>query len=369
MNSRLLGKAMQTERLLYIDVLKSMAILFMVEVHTSAQLAPSNIPRDSVLALIAASIGGLAAPLFVTLSGWSMQHSLIQKKRMKGDYSLISYWLITRFSFLFVCQFVVNLIANHVFNWNTPGILTLLAICTLIGIPLSKIKMKSKLLLFLLLCITPLCNNFFFEMRGDWEFLINVNSPIDFFERILINGTYPLFPWAAFFVLGSILRDSNTLLNKKMLFCGLMLSSSFIFYSIIFEEVWALTQGNALLTFFPASIGFIITANSVVLILFMLFKKFNSKFESSVTAHGFAKIGKLTLTIYLLHFIPLRIFNDLSLGELNLSTAFGITILFTLCWWPFSIIHEKWFKKYSLESLIRYILAKKNIQPTIVRDS
>ena len=140
MNSRLLGKAMQTERQLYIDVLKSMAILFMVEVHTSAQLAPSNIPRDSVLALIVASIGGLAAPLFVTLSGWSMQHSLIQKKKKGGDYILISYWLITRFSFLFVCQFVVNLIANHVFNWNSPGILTLLAICTLIGIPLSKIK-------------------------------------------------------------------------------------------------------------------------------------------------------------------------------------------------------------------------------------
>ena len=58
------------ERKQYIDVLRSIAILFMIEVHTSAQLAPSNISEESLIALIVASIGGLAAPLFVTLSGW-----------------------------------------------------------------------------------------------------------------------------------------------------------------------------------------------------------------------------------------------------------------------------------------------------------
>ena len=341
----------------------------MVEVHASAQLAPSDISRNSILALIVASIGGLSAPLFVTLSGWSMQHSLIKRKYKFGNKELVRHLVISRFSFLFICQFIVNIIASHVFDWNSPGILTLLAICTLLSVPLSKININTKLLLFLLLCLTPLCNNYFIEMRGDWNFLINVNTPIDFINRILFNGTYPLLPWATFFILGGIIRDSNSNLNKKMLICGIMISISFMFYSILFKKNWALTQGNAMLTFFPPSIGFIITANSTVLLLFIILKKYNSKFESMHLFQSFTKIGKLTLTIYLLHFIPLRILNDFNLDEWNLINSFVIIILFTFFWWPFSIIHDKWFNKYSLEALLRYILAKKNIPLTSVRDS
>ena len=79
MNSRPLGEVMLMQRKRYIDVLRSVAILCMIEVHTSAQLAPTNISDDSLIVLIVASIGGLAAPLFITLSGWGVQHSLFQK--------------------------------------------------------------------------------------------------------------------------------------------------------------------------------------------------------------------------------------------------------------------------------------------------
>ena len=90
---------MQTERKLYIDVLRSIAILFMIEVHTSAQLAPSNIAKDSFLAIVVASIGGLAAPLFITISGWGTQFSLSKKRYEAESRNSILRWVIIRFSF------------------------------------------------------------------------------------------------------------------------------------------------------------------------------------------------------------------------------------------------------------------------------
>tara|TARA_Y100001980_G_scaffold46348_1_gene30367 strand:- start:2780 stop:3889 length:1110 start_codon:yes stop_codon:yes gene_type:complete len=369
MNSRLLAKTMLGRRLVYIDVLKSIAILFMIEVHTSAILAPSNIPKSSFIALIAASIGGLAAPLFVTMSGWSAQHSLKNKQGKKTSNSSIYYWLLCRFTFLFICQFIVNITANHVFHWNSPGILSLLAICTLISFPLSKIKIKTKLIILILILITPISNNYLFELNGNWDSLIYVNSLSDFILKIFFNGTYPLFPWLSFFILGGILRESEKNVNYKLFLCGLTCSISFMIFSVITGKYWALTQGDAVLTFFPPSTGFIVTANSTVLIMYILFKKYNHKFESNPWVLSFTKIGKITLTIYLLHFIPLRFLSYYDQSEWEFTYILIITLIYTFLWWPLSIIHDKYFSKFSLETLLRYILAKKNIQSTTVRDS
>ena len=50
--------------------MKAVAILFMVEVHTAAILPPEGITVGHPAAFVAAAFGGMAAPLFVTVSGW-----------------------------------------------------------------------------------------------------------------------------------------------------------------------------------------------------------------------------------------------------------------------------------------------------------
>ena len=357
------------ERKQYIDVLRSIAILFMIEVHTSAQLSPSNISEDSLIALIVASIGGLAAPLFVTLSGWSAQHSLIQKTNIINLEKSIAYWVITRSIFLLSCQILVNLIASHVFNWYTPGVLSLLALCTLLSVPLSKIKLETKLLFLLFVCFTPILNSYFFNLNGEWSHIINANSILEWVDRLIFSGTYPLFPWLTFFLLGGIIRDSNNSLNNKLSNVGVFFSISFIAYSILTNAKWATTTGDAILTFFPASIAFIITANTTVLILFILLQRFEAILKKSNVMVKFSKIGNLSLTIYILHFIPLRLLDIFNLNDWTLLEAIIITLIFTFIWWPISLIHHKSFKKYSFESLLRFISAKKNIPSTSVRES
>jgi uncharacterized membrane protein len=367
MNPRPLGGVKSMQRKMYIDVLRSIAILFMIEVHASAQLSPPNISVDSILVLVVASIGGLAAPLFITISGWGVHHSLLGKFKKSITKNSIIYWMISRAVFLLLCQLIVNIIANHVFNWYTPGVLSLLAICTILSVPLAKAPIHVKVILFSLLLITPILNNSFIHMNGNWSFVISANTPLEWIERLLFNGTYPLFPWATFFVLGSILHDSNTSFNHKTMILGIFISVSYMVFALMTNTTWALTNGDALLTFFPASVAFIITANTTVLIAFIILEKYDKQLQKFSFLESFSKIGNLSLTIYLVHFIPLRILSELKIENWGIIEAIIITLLFTIIWWPLSIIHNNWFKKYSVENLLRWIVAKKNIPKTSVR--
>ena len=54
-------------RLLYIDRIRAIAILAMVQVHTAAIVPPEGITVGDPIALVSAAIGGMAAPLFVTI--------------------------------------------------------------------------------------------------------------------------------------------------------------------------------------------------------------------------------------------------------------------------------------------------------------
>ena len=53
----------------------------MVFVHAAATWQPSNISQTSLLGILAGAIGGLAAPLFVTLFGWGLANSSLNIKK------------------------------------------------------------------------------------------------------------------------------------------------------------------------------------------------------------------------------------------------------------------------------------------------
>ena len=63
-----------------IDSLRGLAVLLMVMVHAAATWNPSNASQTSTLAYIVAGLGGLAAPLFVTIFGWGMYKSNSPRK-------------------------------------------------------------------------------------------------------------------------------------------------------------------------------------------------------------------------------------------------------------------------------------------------
>ena len=68
----------------------------MVQVHTAA-LLPAPVSTTHPLALASAAIGGMAAPMFVTISGWGL-HSGLRKRKERGED--IVNWILVRGFFL-----------------------------------------------------------------------------------------------------------------------------------------------------------------------------------------------------------------------------------------------------------------------------
>ena len=56
-----------------IDSLRGLAVLLMVMVHAAGTWNPFYSAQSSILAYTVAGLGGLAAPLFVTIFGWGLK--------------------------------------------------------------------------------------------------------------------------------------------------------------------------------------------------------------------------------------------------------------------------------------------------------
>jgi drug/metabolite transporter superfamily protein YnfA len=98
-----------------------------------------------------------------------------------------------------------------------------------------------------------------------------------------------------------------------------------------------------MLTFFPANTAFLIAAITGVLLIWAMLEN-----KSSVI--GLHHLGRLSLSLYVLHFIPLSVFAD---SDLNLYSASAVTIFYTLLWWPLSVVHQARIPQYSLENAMR----------------
>ena len=147
----------------------------------------------------------------------------------------------------------------------------------------------------------------------------------------------------AFYFIGSNL-DGNKINEKwrpQLLRSGSLAFSTMLAtlaISITLELNWAETMGEGVLTFFPANHWFVIVSASWTIFLWDIFrlqKKWWTKF-SSILAYS----GRLSLTIYLLHFALLGQIIEY-IPQVSLIEAFAITLLHMGIWLVFGIIHEK----------------------------
>ena len=320
-----------------IDQIRGLAILLMIMVHGAATWAPSNASTTSFLAIVVASLGGLAAPLFVTVGGWV---------------TVQSAWTIRkafiRFTFLMMAQFLVNITAPHLFDPFTPGVLSLFAILYLLAplwIRIARNSIACGTTLVLIGVINTVLS------PGDatlsWNDRIEVSGINQIVSHLLVTGTYPLFPWMFFSILGAGINIHAPTIRKLglLIVSGLLICTLFLYESIQTGIPFAQPRGEAILTFFPANTPFLIGACTGVLILWLLL-------ENRQPLRGLDHLGQLSLTLYLVHFIPIYLGSNVVLAW---STAVPVVIVFTLVWWPLSVFWRTRFPTCSLEYVLRQI--------------
>jgi len=161
----------------------------------------------------------------------------------------------------------------------------------------------------------------------------------------LVTGTYPLFPWMFFSILGAginthapTMRGLGLVVTLGMLLCIL-----FLYESVRTGIPFAQPRGEAILTFFPANTPFLIGACTGVLIIWLLL-------ENRQPLRGLDHLGQLSLTLYLVHFVPIYLGSSVVLAW---SSAVPIVIGFTLVWWPLSVFWRTRFPAYSFEYALR----------------
>ena len=314
-----------------IDQLRGLAILLMVMVHAAATWAPPEASTTSLFAIIIAGLGGLAAPLFVTVGGWVTVQSTWTLRKA-----------IVRFIFLLMAQMLVNACASHRFEIFTPGILSLFAVLYLFA-PLWLRLANNVATWNCSLLLIGILN--WQLLPGDstltWEDRINTPGFIEALLHMLITGTYPLFPWIFFSILGAGLNIHTPSVRQKSIYvtCGLTVCIILLIHSMRDNIPFAQPIGDATLTFFPANTPFLIGAFTGVLLIWILL-------EHRQPYRSLNKLGRLSLTLYVVHFIPLYLGANLTLSW---SVAIPTVLLYTIVWWPISVYHQDKYPRYSLE--------------------
>ena len=353
-------------RIRHIDWMKGIAILFMVQVHTAAVVPPTGINvGHHPLAFLAAALGGMAAPLFVTMSGWGVHASAKRKGRRGSDWIA---WMAPRVSILFLCQILVNALFHEShggrFEILTPGILTLFAVSAILMPLLSKVGIFSRGILMILFILAPSMLGGYSGPEWSWSIRIHSDGILEWFERLLFNGTYPAIPWLSYTILGSLIADlrGDVLARKRIFLIGLIFTFYTVLTSITQKETWALTEGEAVLTFFPANSEFVIVSATFVILLQMILDKVEENPEEAIVEGLLRRLepaGRLSLTIYVGHFALLGVFvASYGRSSFPLEVSFALTVIHMIVWIPISIVHERIAPNYSLEQVIRVMSRK-----------
>lgn len=310
-----------------IDSLRGLAVLLMVMVHAAATWNPSNTTQTSTLAYIVAGLGGLAAPLFVTIFGWGMYNSSSARKAT-----------LTKAGILLILQFIVNLCSPHLYDPYSPGILSLFALLLLAKPVIMKAGSSiNRMVIFSgIMALMFIINNTFFEFQGssNWDSRIMVEGVLQLINLALFTGTYPVFPWIFFCVIGAFLgsfvkEEGKTLPRNNTTLSVIIVGISYcivtLYLAVMNSKVWAHPSNGDYLNFFPANFSFMIAAITGVLILWLMVQELNILL--------FEQAGKVSLTVYVVHFIPLTYLSNLE-NERNwtIMEASQAVVLFTTTW-------------------------------------
>lgn len=351
-------------RLGHIDRIRAIAVLCMVEVHTAAIVPPQGISVGHPAAFVAAAFGGMAAPLFVTISGWGMYRSASRRSEEGHTSYQWAKWIIPRASILCLCQLAVNVLLNVErggrFEWHTPGVLTLLAISAVICPVFVRTSTSVRSLIMLTLCVSPLLIGGNAGQDLSWFDRVDAANVEEWVARLLWNGTYPVLPWMFFVILGTLLHDysRDTRIRERGAFLGVIATLATIVISVIEGVDWALTSGDAVLTFFPASMPFLVVSATLVVLLMRLLEGSEVSGGNPLMGSRLSFLepaGRLSLSIYVAHFAVLGVVAMVMEGEprMALVPAFAVTIIHTAIWIPLAALHERTIPWFSLEGLLR----------------
>jgi len=350
-------------RVLSLDALRGLAVMFMIGQHlvywVGAELSTSFTLR------IFGALGGLAAPLFVTLSG--LGSALLSGRHENPDRLLLGRGLLVMgFGYL------LNLLTPHWFSMQSWYVLHLIAF-GLLTAPLLRRAPNGLLfaLVFITIAATVGVQDYLnTPLRLSNARMAETVLPGGVLRLALAESYFPILPWMAFFIAGHLAgRWFACGRPEKMAGLGVALAAGSLLLSAIYLAGFDFTRTALLVRvfkpipyFYPALTPVTLFLLGTALVLIYLFVHVEQ--QMPVRAHvrapakvpdGLVALGRCSLSVLILHVAILREAAVRMDFWRNLSTP--VTVALTLALLAgFTVIAVRWTKanfRYGAEWLLR----------------
>lgn len=366
-------------RLISVDIMRTIAILTMVQIHFFENLAPPML-QDSIYNTIHFLYELISAPSFCFLVGLSFSISLenSEKKGLKSQ--TIRNRHLKKGALLFLIGLIFAVVIwsyKGIFDWD---------ILTLIGTSIIYLALTYKkppigfhgTTAFIILLISPYLQDFF-QFQSAWD--TSGSTYLSKFDSSFIvlgyffRGYFPVFPWLMFpvvgFIIGQLFYKDGSFHRTTHLqligLVGLTLGCTVMLISKLLADQAPLhpyiTNWTIAYSKYPATTSYALASLGLSITALASLEKISFKVSSHLREVA-ERFSKFSLSIYVihhaLHLWPLWIYSYCNTGNYtaywsgltDFYSALGLSILFLVACNQGVKFWSKKEGKYSLEWLV-----------------
>ncbi len=355
----------ETHRWYGIDALRGLAVVFMIEQHIIYWLCADL--HDNKLVIVFGAMGGLAAPIFIMLSGFG-SHMTGCRYQKSGQVLFSRGLMILGFAYL------LNVLAPNWFSIGSWYILHLIGLLMLMSPILKRLSSATLIVLIVIILVSTVFiqTELGVPIRLYNQHMSNTSGFGDFFRHLMVEGFFPLFPWSSFFVAGFLASRWFSAMKPAKIY---YLSFIFFVMSLILACIYTLgfefTKSEYWIRLFTVTPSFYPSLTPISLFLISTTLFFIVSFvlmESRISfksSNALVCLGRSSLTFLILHVVIIRE----SAVRFHFRKSFSVpeTFLITLCFLLlFTLIAVAWRRinfKFGAEWLIRRVSSAKNKIP------
>lgn len=314
---------MKQERNIWIDFIRSIAIIIMIIANSAAVIG------NKEYSYFFRIICSLAAPLFVLLSGISF--SVSSKYPNTSDTKTKSAF------YLLITASCIDLFIWQIPPFNTFDVLYIIAFGSFLNIFL-----KHKTLLYVLSFIIfsiglavylQVVLPYRFDMQEiSLQNILQVNKTdyiISSIRNMFVDGWFPIFPWICLPIIGTLIVKYQDFFQSYKLY-------TYVFSLItFFVSIYGLSTSSTIVPFrngyvelfYPASFLIFMLVCSGALLFFT--STFSYRISNPLISF-FSMIGKYSLFIYILHIAIIHFVLDVYFNSLDASSFAIVMVIFTV---------------------------------------